>query len=137
MIDMTREQERGAEKSGYVLRIERIKKNFLAGKQRISALKGISAKVRCGVVTGLIGPDGAGKTTLMRMIAGLLVPDSGEIFVLGMDVARDPLMVQASIGYMPQRFGLYEDLTVKENMDLYADLQAFPRTIVSNVMKNS
>lgn len=97
MIDMTREQERGAKKSGYVLRIEGIKKNFLAGKQRISALKGISAKVRCGVVTGLIGPDGAGKTTLMRMIAGLLVPDSGKISVLGMDVARDPLMVQASI----------------------------------------
>ena len=127
MIDMIREQTHGAKKPEYVLRIEGIEKHFLAGKQRIIALKGVSAKVRRGVVTGLIGPDGAGKTTLMRMIAGLLVPDSGEISVLGMDVVRDPLKVQASIGYMPQRFGLYEDLTVKENMDLYADLQGVPK----------
>ncbi|MBW1865807.1 MAG: ABC transporter ATP-binding protein, partial [Deltaproteobacteria bacterium] len=124
---MVREQEHGAKKTGYVLRIEGIKKHFLAGKQRISALKGVSAKVRQGVVTGLVGPDGAGKTTLLRMITGLLVPDSGQISVLGLDVVRDSLLVQASIGYMPQRFGLYEDLTVKENMDLYADLQGVPK----------
>ena len=132
MIDMTGEHGHGAKKSGYVLRIEGVKKHFHTGKQRISALKGVSAKVGHGVVTGLIGPDGAGKTTLMRMIAGLLVPDTGQISVLGMDVARDPLTVQASIGYMPQRFGLYEDLTVKENMDLYADLQGVPKDHRSN-----
>jgi ABC-2 type transport system ATP-binding protein len=74
----------------------------------------------------LIGPDGAGKTTLMRLIAGLLLPDHGRIVVLGTDVARDPLRVQQSIGYMPQRFGLYEDLTVRENLELYADLQGVP-----------
>lgn len=124
---MTRDQAHGAKTPEYVLRIRGIEKNFRVGKQRITALKGVNVKVRRGVVTGLIGPDGAGKTTLMRMIAGLLVPDRGEISVLGMDVARDPLKVQASIGYMPQRFGLYEDLTVQENMDLYADLQSVPR----------
>ena len=124
---MTRDQAHGGKAPEYVLRIRGIEKNFRAGKQRISALKDVNVKVRRGVVTGLIGPDGAGKTTLMRMIAGLLVPDRGEISVLGMDVARDPLRVQASIGYMPQRFGLYEDLTVQENMDLYADLQSVPR----------
>jgi ABC-2 type transport system ATP-binding protein len=124
---MTREHAHGAKTPEYVLRIRGIEKHFPAGKQRISALKGVDIKVRRGVVTGLIGPDGAGKTTLMRLIAGLLVPDSGEISVLDMDVARDPLSVQASIGYMPQRFGLYEDLTVQENMDLYADLQGVPK----------
>jgi len=127
MIDMIRDQGHGGKTPEYVLRIRGIEKNFRVGTQRISALKGVDVKVRRGVVTGLIGPDGAGKTTLMRMIAGLLVPDRGEISVLGMDVARDPLRVQASIGYMPQRFGLYEDLTVQENMDLYADLQNVPR----------
>lgn len=77
-------------------------------------------------MTGLIGPDAAGKTTLMRLITGLLVPDEGRISVLGMDAALEPLAVQASIGYMPQRFGLYEDLSVRENLDLYADLQGVP-----------
>ena len=90
------------------------------------ALKDVSLSIRKGTVTGLIGPDGAGKTTLMRLIAGLLVPDNGDISVLGIDVIKDPLKVQHVIGYMPQRFGLYEDLTVQENLNLYADLQALP-----------
>ncbi|MDY0040676.1 MAG: ATP-binding cassette domain-containing protein, partial [Desulforhabdus sp.] len=81
-----------------------------------------------GVITGLIGPDGAGKTTFMRLAAGLLVPDEGRITVLGLDATRDSLAVQASIGYMPQRFGLYEDLSVQENLDLYADLQGVPKS---------
>jgi ABC-2 type transport system ATP-binding protein len=74
----------------------------------------------------LIGPDGAGKTTLMRLATGLLLADVGEILVLGRDVAADPLAVQGTTGYMPQRFGLYEDLTVAENLNLYADLQGVP-----------
>ena len=90
---------------------------------RIPALDGLSASVPPGQVTGLIGPDGAGKTTLMRLIAGLLKPDAGQLTVLGLDVGTDPLAVQGMLRYMPQRFGLYEDLTVQENLDLYADLQ--------------
>lgn len=98
----------------------------MAGKRRIEALKNVSFKARSGIITGLIGPDAAGKSTLMRLAAGLLVPDSGTIGILGMDATQDSLRVQSTIGYMPQRFGLYEDLTVQENLDLYADLQNVP-----------
>jgi ABC-2 type transport system ATP-binding protein len=86
----------------------------------------VSLDVPRGSITGLIGPDGAGKTTLMRLTAGLLKPDAGQLDVLGIDASREPLKVQASLGYMPQRFGLYEDLSVGENLDLYADLQGVP-----------
>ena len=101
-------------------------KAFTAGGRRTQALDGVSFAIRPGVVTGLIGPDGAGKTTLMRLAAGLLVPDAGSIRALGLDSTRESLAVQAALGYMPQRFGLYEDLSVQENLDLYADLQGVP-----------
>src|SRR5512139_220529 len=104
-------------------------KAFRAGGRVVQALNDVSFSVRSGVVTGLVGPDGAGKTTLMRLAAGLLLPDQGSIVVLGMDAAREPLRVQGTIGYMPQRFGLYEDLTVQENLDLYADLHGGPGTV--------
>ncbi|VAW41909.1 ABC-type efflux pump, duplicated ATPase component YbhF [hydrothermal vent metagenome] len=105
------------------LSVRKISKQFQVGKRLIPALSAVSFQVKAGIVTGLIGPDGAGKTTLMRLACGLLVPDSGSIHVLGLDTTRQALSVQRSIGYMPQRFGLYEDLTVQENLDLYADLQ--------------
>src|SRR5438128_8816472 len=88
----------------------------------VQALDGISLQVDPGKLTALVGPDGAGKTNLIRLVAGLMAPDGGELRVLDVDVAADPQEVQSRIGYMPQRFGLYEDLTVQENMDLYADL---------------
>jgi len=103
-------------------------RSFASGHQRTQALDGVSFAIRPGVVTGLIGPDGAGKTTLMRLAAGLLVPDAGSIRALGLDSTRESLAVQAALGYMPQRFGLYEDLSVQENLDLYADLQGVPHT---------
>ena len=105
-----------------VLELSGVSKRFASAP----ALNSVSLSVRKGTVTGLIGPDGAGKTTLMRLIAGLLVPDSGQISVLGLDAVKEPLKVQHVIGYMPQRFGLYEDLTVQENLNLYADLQGLP-----------
>jgi len=111
---------------GYALHLEGVDKHFQVGKRTVEALRGVDLKVRHGAVTGLIGPDGAGKTTLMRLAAGLLRPDNGCVRVLGLDADREALQVQASIGYMPQRFGLYEDLTVQENLDLYADLQGLP-----------
>ncbi|MDE2349767.1 MAG: ABC transporter ATP-binding protein [Gammaproteobacteria bacterium] len=112
---------------GPALRLEGVRRAFRAGGRVVTALDGIDAVAARGDVIGLIGPDGAGKTTLMRLIAGLLRLDAGRIEVLGIEVARDPLAVQARLGYMPQRFGLYEDLSVGENLDLYADLQDVPR----------
>ncbi|MDA8231526.1 MAG: ATP-binding cassette domain-containing protein [Magnetospirillum sp.] len=87
------------------------------------AIDSIATRIPAGRVTGLVGADGAGKTTLMRLLAGLLVPEKGRIGVCGHDTVRSPEGVRAAIGYMPQRFGLYEDLTVAENLDLYADLR--------------
>jgi ABC-2 type transport system ATP-binding protein len=88
----------------------------------VSALDGVSLEAARGALTALVGADGAGKTTLMRLAAGLLRADAGSLKVLGIDVAADPQQVQDRISYMPQRFGLYEDLSVAENLDLYADL---------------
>ncbi len=88
----------------------------------VCALDAVSLEAEHGELTALVGPDGAGKTTLMRLVAGLLRADAGSVTVLGIDVARDPQQVQDRISYMPQRFGLYEDLSVAENLDLYADL---------------
>ena len=91
-------------------------------KETVEALDGISLAVRKGTLTALVGPDGAGKTTLLRLASGLIAPDGGSIEVVGLDVTAAPQAVQDRIGYMPQRFGLYEDLSVQENLDLYADL---------------
>ncbi|WP_373239757.1 ATP-binding cassette domain-containing protein [Kluyvera ascorbata] len=86
------------------------------------ALDGLTLSIRSGELTALVGPDGAGKTTFQRLIAGLYAPTSGSLTVLDTDVVTDPQSVQNRISYMPQRFGLYEDLSVQENLDLYADL---------------
>lgn len=104
-------------------------KRFETGdaKQRVQALADLSLEVSAGTLTALVGPDGAGKTTLLRLMAGLLRADAGALRVLGIDVAADPQAVQDRISYMPQRFGLYEDLSVQENLDLYADLHGVPR----------
>lgn len=112
--------------TGSALTCTGLAKGFKAGGRHIQALDGVTFNVAPGRVTGLIGPDGAGKTTFMRLAAGLLRPDTGALRVLGLDLPRQALEVQSSIGYMPQRFGLYEDLSVRENLDLYADLQGVP-----------
>jgi len=91
-------------------------------KETVEALDGISLAIRKGALTALVGPDGAGKTTLLRLASGLIAPDGGSLEVVGLDVTAAPQAVQDRIGYMPQRFGLYEDLSVQENLDLYADL---------------
>ncbi|MGC8763805.1 MAG: ATP-binding cassette domain-containing protein [Acidobacteriota bacterium] len=86
------------------------------------ALAGLSFRVERGEVFGLVGPDGAGKTTVLRILAGLLAPSSGTVRVLGLDAVREGEAVKERIGYMSQRFGLYGDLTVEENVAFYADL---------------
>jgi ABC-2 type transport system ATP-binding protein len=80
-----------------------------------------------GELFGIVGPDGAGKTTTLRMLAGVLPPSAGDALVRGISVAREPERVKPHISYMSQRFGLYEDLTVRENLDFYADLYRVPR----------
>jgi ABC-2 type transport system ATP-binding protein len=92
----------------------------------LPALDKVTLSAQRGSLTALVGPDGAGKTTLLRMAAGLLRPDHGSLQVLGLDVGAHPQAVQDRISYMPQRFGLYEDLSVQENLDLYADLHGVP-----------
>jgi ABC-2 type transport system ATP-binding protein len=87
------------------------------------ALAGVTASVPAGVITGIVGPDGAGKTTLMRLMAGLLKVSTGTIRTAGFDPILDGAALRAHLGYMPQKFGLYEDLTVAENLELYADLR--------------
>ncbi|MBX3694314.1 MAG: ABC transporter ATP-binding protein [Steroidobacteraceae bacterium] len=89
----------------------------------VHALRGLTAHIHYGRLTGLVGPDGAGKTTLLRILTGLLVPDSGRVTVAGFDVVDDNDAIHVATGYMPQRFGLYEDLSVMENMRLYAQLR--------------
>jgi drug efflux transport system ATP-binding protein len=88
----------------------------------VKAVDNLSFEVRTGEIFGLVGPDGAGKTTTLRMLAGVMSPDSGGATIAGFDVVRDPEGVKHHLSYMPQRFGLYEDLTVKENIRFYADL---------------
>ncbi len=110
-----------------VLSVQGLKKEFAVKKRPpVQALRGVSLQAMAGRVTGLVGADGAGKTTLIRIAAGLLVPTEGRVTVLGFDSVGDTLEIQSRVGYMPQKFGLYQDLTVAENMDLYADLQGVP-----------
>ncbi|MGK9164812.1 ATP-binding cassette domain-containing protein [Inquilinus limosus] len=107
-----------------LVRIEGVTKRFGPGRP---ALDAVTAAIGGGRITGLVGPDGAGKTTLIRLMTALMWPEEGASIVLGHDSRAEPAAIQAGIGYMPQRFGLYEDLTVQENLDLYADLRGLPK----------
>jgi ABC-2 type transport system ATP-binding protein len=93
----------------------------------LRAVDGLTFDVAPGELFGIVGPDGAGKTTTLRMLAGVLRPSSGDASVAGVSIARDPEGVKHHIAYMSQRFGLYTDLTVRENIEFYADLYQVPR----------
>jgi ABC-2 type transport system ATP-binding protein len=93
----------------------------------VRAVDHLSFRVATGEIFGLVGPDGAGKSTTMRVLAGVMAPGEGSATVCGCDVVHDPEGVKRHISYMPQRFGLYEDLTVKENIRFYADLFGISR----------
>ena len=105
------------------LKLERVRKSFRRETgESVLALDDISFSMRQGGLAALVGPDGAGKTTLLRLLAGLMKADGGIVSVLGINAAEDPQAIQSRISYMPQQFGLYEDLTVRENLDLYSDM---------------
>ena len=91
------------------------------GALEVVAVDGLTATIKAGIITGLVGPDGAGKTTLIRMIAGLLAPTSGTLSVDGLDPTAQGDALPQRLVYMPQPFGLYEDLTVLANLNLYAE----------------
>jgi ABC-2 type transport system ATP-binding protein len=93
----------------------------------LTAVDGLTLDVSPGELFGIVGPDGAGKTTTLRMLAGVLRPTAGTVHVAGVDVGEDPEAVKPRIAYMAQRFGLYEDLTVEENLDFYAALFKVPK----------
>ncbi|VYU67626.1 ATP-binding cassette domain-containing protein [Metakosakonia massiliensis] len=105
-----------------VIHLNGLVKRF-AGMEK-PAVARLDCSIQAGYVTGLVGPDGAGKTTLMRILAGLMKPDEGAATVLGLDPIKNSSELHALLGYMPQKFGLYEDLTVMENLNLYADLRS-------------
>lgn len=94
----------------------------------VTAVDHLTFEVHAGEIFGLVGPDGAGKTTTLRMLAGVLAPDFGSALVAGYDMVRHPEAAKSHISYMPQRFGLYEDLTVAENIRFYADVFGVPRS---------
>jgi len=94
----------------------------------ITALDDVAFDVRAGELFGIVGPDGAGKTTLLRILAGVLPPSTGDATVLGASMAREPERAKPHVAYMAQRFGLYEDLTVRENIEFYADLYRVPKS---------
>lgn len=101
-----------------IIQIENLVKNF----GNLQALKGITLNVTQGDIYGLLGPDGAGKSTLIRILSTVLEPGAGKVMVCGKDVQTRYEQIKEQIGYMPQRFGLYEDLTVVENLDFFADI---------------
>jgi len=106
-----------------MIRLDRLSRRF--GDR--TAVDDLSLEVERGELFGLVGPDGAGKTTILRMLAGVLRPSGGDAVLAGAAVASDPEAVKRRTAYMPQRFGLYADLTVIENLRFYADLYRVPR----------
>ncbi|MGB2697900.1 MAG: ABC transporter ATP-binding protein [Candidatus Zixiibacteriota bacterium] len=90
------------------------------------AIDRLNLKIRKGELFGLVGPDGAGKTTMLRLLSGILEPTSGTAEVAGFDIIQESEKLKEHIGYMPQRFGLYEDLTVEENLDFFSDIFEVP-----------
>ena len=111
--------------------INNLKKSYGA----IQAVKGVSFEVQTGEIFGLIGPDGAGKTTIIRTLVSLLDPDDGEIIFMGKNVAGNTKFVRSNIGYMPQRFSLYRDLTVEENLRFFGDLFKVSVDVQNRLMK--
>lgn len=109
-----------------VVQIKAITKRFSA--KGVLALNGITGTIDAGKITGLVGPDGAGKTTLIRLLTGLSRPSGGEVLIEGHSAHKFQRRLHHMLGYMPQRFGLYEDLSVMENLILFADLKGLPST---------
>ncbi len=116
--------ERNSEYNQPMVDVNNVSMNF----STVEAVKEISFRVSAGSIFGLVGSDGAGKSTLLRMIATMIKPTSGEIHINGLDVVTERRKIKNIIGYMPQRFGLYQDLTVEENLNFFMDIFSIPKT---------
>src|SRR5215216_4155138 len=102
--------------------VNQLVKSYKTKKETVEAVKGVSFEVAKGELFGIIGPDGAGKTSLFRMLVTLLLPDGGTATVDGSDIVKDFRAIRNKVGYMPGRFSLYQDLTVEENMNFFATI---------------
>src|SRR5438270_14046167 len=109
---------------------DKLEKHYRSGKDVVEAVKGVSLDVARGELFGIIGPDGAGKTSLFRMLTTLLLPDGGDAQVDGSDIVSDFKAIRNKTGYMPGRFSLYQDLTVEENLNFFATI--FNTTLSAN-----
>jgi ABC-2 type transport system ATP-binding protein len=109
--------------SAYVIDVQGLSKSF-AGKR---AVDDFAIQVRRGQIYGFLGPNGSGKTTTIRMLCGLLTPDAGDGTCLGYDILREPQAIKRRVGYMTQRFSLYEDLSIRENLDFIARMYGLPQ----------
>ena len=108
---------------GYAIETRDLTRRF----GEVIAVAGLNLSVQAGEIFGFLGPNGAGKTTTIRMLCGLLLPSGGTATVAGLDVSRDAEAIKRCVGYMPQRFSLYGDLTVEENLDFFAGVYWLPR----------
>jgi ABC-2 type transport system ATP-binding protein len=109
-----------------MISIQALAKTYGFGARKVEAVRGIDLEVRRGEIFGLVGPDGAGKTTTMQMLCGILTPTRGQATVAGVDVIKNPNGLGGLIGYMSEGFTLYGSLSVRENLDFFADLYRVP-----------
>src|SRR5512135_1417878 len=109
-----------------LISVQGLSKTYGFGKKKVAAVQGIDLQVRRGEIFGLVGPDGAGKTTTMQMLCGILRPTAGRAIVAGVDVVKHPNGLGGRIGYMSEGFTLYGSLSVRENLDFFADLYHVP-----------
>ncbi|MBN2041313.1 MAG: ABC transporter ATP-binding protein [Spirochaetes bacterium] len=114
-----------------MIKVNSITKTF----NEITAASDLSFNIAKGEIFGIVGPDGAGKSTLLRLIAGIIIPESGTIHIKDINVAENPFLVKENLAYMPQRFGLYEDLTVEENIYFFGRLFGVSRKGIFKRMK--
>ncbi|MDD3588380.1 MAG: ATP-binding cassette domain-containing protein [Thermoguttaceae bacterium] len=110
-----------------IIEARNLTKTFKEGRQTVRSLNDVTFDIAQGEIVGLLGPDGAGKTTLMRLLCGLFRPTAGTANVFGWDIVQQGKRIQDNLGYVPQKFGLYENMTVAENLNLYAKLHAVSR----------
>lgn len=115
----------------YAIKVENLTKKF----GNFTAVNNISFSIPPGTIFGFLGPNGSGKSTTIRILCGVLSPSSGKALVMGRDVSKETEAVKQSLGYMSQRFGLYEDLTVEENLDFYAGVYGLSKNTTSERKK--